>query len=162
MRKLTSAWILCTLAVAISASSPQALALSFPTTTAGMQCPDAGFWNELIGGVCWSSMFPIAIAGGTAISVGGNPGPSDAYSGSPVCTCKGDIAHGELPRFGVPIGYWQPSMLVEVVPHPFCMPALGGIYAGGSGLNGVLFSGGVGGGGVAEAHGRFVAPSGGR
>jgi conjugal transfer pilus assembly protein TraU len=132
------------LTACLAGNIPPAFAMSFPTTTSGMQCPDAGFWNELIGGVCWSSMFPIMIAGATMIS-NGNEAPSDAYSGSPVCTCGGSVKQAELPRLGIPIGYWQPSMLIETVSHPFCMPALGGIYAGGTGLNGVLFSGSVGG-----------------
>jgi conjugal transfer pilus assembly protein TraU len=140
-----SAMALCASALLGAAQPVQAM--SFPSTTSGMQCPDAGFWNELIGGVCWSSVFPIMVAGSTMINRN-NLAPANAYSGNPICKCAGDLKRAELPRVGVPIGYWQPSLMIETVSHPFCMPVLGGLYAGGAGLNGVLFSGGVGGGGA--------------
>jgi conjugal transfer pilus assembly protein TraU len=110
-----------------------------------IMCPDAGIFNELIGGVCWSAMFPIRIAGTNVISVGkGSPVPSGATT-KPVCFCKGSLKDGQLPTIGIPIGFWQPAWLGEATSAPFCMPALGGLRIGGSGGLSSLFSGGLGG-----------------
>ena len=113
-------------------------------TPSNFQCPDAGVFNELVGGVCWSSMFPIMISG-EPLPLGNNDVvPNGAVKNQPSCYCAGNSKTGELPRLGIPIGYWQPSLLIEVVPHPYCMPALGGVYPGGTG-SGLMFSGGIGG-----------------
>jgi conjugal transfer pilus assembly protein TraU len=129
---------------AAQAQAIGSIASSGPSPSS-FQCPDAGIWNELIGGVCWSSIFPIMMAGAQMSFNGNSMVPAGAAAGAKTCHCSGNANAAELPRWGIPIGYWQPSMLVEVVPHPFCMPSLGGVYPGGSGTNSVLFSGGVGG-----------------
>ena len=107
------------------------LALSFaaPAFATGAQvatlCPDAGVFNELIGGVCWSALFPLRIAGMTWF--GGNSGVPNGASSGFMCECGGSWSHLQLPTVGVQIGYWQPTMLMEAVSHPFCSPVLGGV-----------------------------------
>ncbi|MBU2774220.1 TraU family protein [Acidithiobacillus ferrooxidans] len=107
------------------------LALSFaaPALATGAQvatlCPDAGVFNELIGGVCWSALFPLRIAGMTWF--GGNSGVPNGASSGYMCACGGSWSHLQLPTVGVQIGYWQPTMLMEAVSHPFCSPVLGGV-----------------------------------
>lgn len=119
-------------------------ALTAPSV-GGVMCPDAGIFNELIGGVCWSAMFPIRIAGVNVISIGkGSPVPTEATTQS-LCYCKGDISQGQMPTIGIPIGFWQPAWLGEAVSAPFCMPALGGLRIGGSSGLSQLFSGSLGG-----------------
>ncbi|ACK78527.1 TraU family protein [Acidithiobacillus ferrooxidans] len=108
-----------------------ALVLTFavPALATGAQvatlCPDAGVFNELIGGVCWSALFPLRIAGMTWF--GGNSGVPNGASSGFMCECGGSWSHLQLPTVGVQIGYWQPTMLMEAVSHPFCSPVLGGV-----------------------------------
>ncbi len=119
-------------------------ALSAPGVT-NIMCPDAGIFNELIGGVCWSAMFPIRIAGLDVFSgLSNTPTPSQATGGL-YCYCHGSLSNGQLPTIGVPIGFWQPAWLGEVTSAPFCMPALGGIRMGGSSGLSQLFAGDLGG-----------------
>lgn len=111
------------------ASLALGLLCSVPALASGAQvatmCPDAGVFKELIGGVCWSAMFPLRVAGMTWF--GGNSGvPNGAASGA-TCICGGSLKHLQLPTIGIQIGYWQPSMLIEAVSHPFCSPVLGGV-----------------------------------
>jgi conjugal transfer pilus assembly protein TraU len=141
MRRIAS-WMIA-LSLAVGACAP-AHALSAPGV-GNIMCPDAGIFNELIGGVCWSAMFPIRIAGTNVISVGaGSPVPSEATTNS-LCYCKGNIGKGQLPTIGIPIGFWQPAWLAEAVSAPFCMPAIGGVRIGGSSGMAQLFSGSLGG-----------------
>jgi conjugal transfer pilus assembly protein TraU len=111
-------------------------------------CPSDNIFNELVGGVCWSAMFPVRIAGVTMF--GGTSGvPSNADS-QVACACGGNLSKLQLPTVGITLGFWQPSMLVEDVPTPFCFPDLGGIILGSgtsqiSADGGGLFAGALGG-----------------
>lgn len=106
-------------------------------------CPSAGIFNELIGGVCWSQLFPIRIAGVTMF--GGNGGVPDDADSKIMCNCGGSLKHLSLPRIGFTLGMWQPTILVSAVSHPFCFPSLGGINIGGEDTGGVALSGAWGG-----------------
>lgn len=106
-------------------------------------CPDAGIFNELIGGVCWSQMFPVRIAGVTMF--GGNGGVPSAANSQVMCICGGSLKHMTLPSIGFSIGFWQPSMLLEATSHPFCFPSLGGIDIGSEDTGGIALSGSWGG-----------------
>jgi conjugal transfer pilus assembly protein TraU len=130
-------------ALAAIAGTPLACAGS-PTAPglSNVLCPDAGIFNELVGGVCWSDMFPIRIGGATMVA--GGPGAPPGASNQLTCTCGGNWRAGQLPTFGFPVGFWQPSMLIEATAAPFCMPALGGVRMGSAGLSS-LFSGALGG-----------------
>ncbi len=93
-----------------------ALSMSVPlpalasTGQVATMCPNAGVFKELIGGVCWSALFPLRIAGSTWF--GGNSGvPNGAASGA-TCECGGSWKHLTLPTIGIQIGYWQPTMLI--------------------------------------------------
>jgi TraU protein. len=105
------------------ASLALGLMCSVPAFATGAQvatmCPDAGIFKELIGGVCWSAMFPLRVAGMTWF--GGNSGVPNGASSGAVCICGGSLRHLQLPTIGTQIGYWQPSMLIEAVSHPFCL-----------------------------------------
>ena len=71
--------------------------------------------------VCWSCLFPLAIAGQTVA----NPHHDRATpkeDKSPVCFCG-----QPEPRMGIPIGFWEPFRVADVTLHPFCMVNLGGI-----------------------------------
>lgn len=113
-------------------------------------CPSANIFSELIGGVCWSQMFPIRVAGVTMF--GGNGGVPSGANDSVICTCGGSLSHLSLPEIGLSLGMWQPSMLVSAVSHPFCFPALGGIDIGGEDTSGIALSG-TWGGNIAKSSG---------
>lgn len=130
-----AAWI-CFSLVAIFAPIAQA-----GSGVSGTVCPDAGLFNELIGGVCWSAMFPIRLAGTTMFA--GNSGvPNDADT-STACSCGGSAQNLQLPTVGVSLGFWQPAMLLEATSEPFCSPAIGGVNVGAG--TSKFFSGSLGG-----------------
>lgn len=73
---------------------------------------------------CWSSVFPIKIAGIPIDLIGGQedkPSNTDA-----ICTC----GTGLDTLIGVTTGFWEPSIMVDVVRKPFCLAGLGGIDLG--------------------------------
>lgn len=73
---------------------------------------------------CWSSVFPIKIAGAPIDLIGGQedkPSNTDA-----ICTC-GD---GVDMLVGVSTSFWEPTTMVDVVRKPFCLSGLGGIDLG--------------------------------
>lgn len=98
-------------------------------STAGfeeMMCPDANvFGSRMMKNVCWDCLFPIRIAG-VDIAAGGHKAPSGAAN-TGFCYCPGC---GYIGRFGVTVGYWSPSRLVENVTQPYCFPSLGGTTMG--------------------------------
>lgn len=76
----------------------------------------------------WKAMFPLTIAG-IKVSLGDLP---DTPGGTtlPVCFCP--IPMPPFIRIGLPIGFWEPTRLAEVVREPMCFPSLGGLSLGGS------------------------------
>ena len=125
-------------AIMLAVSTP-----AFAGAQVATMCPDAGVFNELIGGVCWSALFPLRIAGMTWF--GGNSGVPNGASSGFMCECGGSWTHLQLPSVGVQIGYWQPTMLMEAVSHPFCSPVLGGVSLEPSSTTGTEWTGSWGG-----------------
>ena len=71
--------------------------------------------------MCYSCTFPLRIGGITVIS-----GPMDDASHvitRPLCTCP--FPPPIFKRVGIPIGFFEPSRLIEVVSDPYCFPLLG-------------------------------------
>lgn len=85
--------------------------------------------------ICWDCLFPISL-----FSVSIDPGSGEAseppavgpglpfpnpnpYPPPALCACECILPGLCLP--GIPIGYWEPRHLVEVVHEPFCFPSLG-------------------------------------
>jgi conjugal transfer pilus assembly protein TraU len=79
-----------------------------------------GKFPNLINDICWSCMFPLRIAGGTFVSMS-QEDENFGASNSPVCSCSNP------PRVGVPVSFWEPVRMVEVVRKPMCFPTLGGV-----------------------------------
>lgn len=85
--------------------------------------------------VCWDCLFPISLfavpidpgsgESPTPPAVGpGLPFPSpNPYPPPALCACACILPGLCLP--GIPIGYWEPRHLIEVVHEPFCFPSLG-------------------------------------
>jgi len=71
----------------------------------------------------WKSLFPLTIAG-IKVSLGPLPDTSGA-GGLPICACP--IATPPFIRIGIPMGFWEPTRLGEVVRQPMCFPSLGGV-----------------------------------
>jgi len=82
----------------------------------------------------WINMFPISIAG---IPIGKSspllPDTIRDHVGSPVCACP--IPAFPYVRVGLPIGFWEPVRLSEVVRKPLCFPSLGGVQIPLSGIS---------------------------
>lgn len=78
-----------------------------------------GKFPNLITDVCWSCIFPLRIAGGQFIGMN-QEDENFGASNSPVCSCSNP------PRVGVPVAFWEPVRMVEVVRKPMCFPTLGG------------------------------------
>lgn len=91
-----------------------------------LMCPDANiFGTKMLSNVCWDCMFPIRIAG-KSVGFSRNKAPSGAAN-TGVCFCRGC---GIIGKFGVTVGYWSPSRIIENVKKPFCYPSLGGLKLG--------------------------------
>ncbi len=70
--------------------------------------------------ICWSCLFPISI-GPVNIS---RSGREDTHNPTQIpCICP----RNGIPTPGVPVGFWEPSRLVDVTRTPFCMVNLGGL-----------------------------------
>lgn len=85
--------------------------------------------TDIISDLCYECIFPITIAGVTILE-----GPMDDPKPTktlPICICE-----DPFPRIGVPISYFEPSRLVEVVSDPYCFPSFG--FAGGVSTGGML------------------------
>jgi len=68
-------------------------------------------------------MFPFKIAGvKVATAPTGVPDVPDSAS-SPVCICPIDVP--PFFKIGIPVAFWEPARLIEVVKDPFCFPTLG-------------------------------------
>lgn len=98
-----------------------AVALLVPgLARAGAGCD--GKFPNFVTDICWSCMFPIKMGGNVTLMSGGQedtPNPGDK-----LCWCpnrKGDL------EVGVPVSFWEPSRIAEVVRRPYCFPTLGGI-----------------------------------
>ena len=79
--------------------------------------------------LCYECMFPITISGLTLIS-----GPMDdpsPSSRSPICICS-----DPFPRIGIPVSFFEPNRLIEVVSEPYCFPSFG--FSATSNLGGML------------------------
>lgn len=79
-----------------------------------------GRFPNLVTDVCWTCMFPLRVAGANLSIVGQEDVPVDEGSG-PVCGCTSP------PRVGVPVSFWEPIRILEIVKKPMCFPTLGGL-----------------------------------
>jgi len=83
----------------------------------GQSC--TGRFPNLIADVCWSCMFPLRVAGGQFVGMNQEDFNFDASNGA-LCSCSNP------PRIGVPVAFWEPVRMVEVVRKPLCFPVLNG------------------------------------
>jgi len=68
---------------------------------------------------CWTCMFPLSIGAIPVAMMGQEDIENPA---SPVCVCP-----GWPPKFGLSMGWWNPSRIVETTNPPWCLISLGGI-----------------------------------
>ena len=86
----------------------------------------------------YTAMFPLRIAGITIIP-GRIPDTSGSV-GSPICICPDPI-----PRIGIPVSFFEPSRLIEVVKDPYCFPSMGfGLSTSGGAIGGTSGDDGIG------------------
>ncbi len=77
--------------------------------------------------ICWSCLFPITICG-LRVSPGGE---DTGNSRKPICMCREPI-----PRFGLPISFWEPARLIDVTRTKFCLVSMGGMQIGADNIRG--------------------------
>lgn len=67
--------------------------------------------------ICWSCTFPLRLATFGVLTM--DQEDNDSSTGGLICNCGLNV--------GVPIGFWEPVRIVEVVREPYCFPSLGGM-----------------------------------
>lgn len=93
-------------------------------TTPGVSRTCSGRFVNPITEICWSCLFPITI-GPVNINRSGREDTSNPHQFP--CWCP----RPPLPLVpGVPVGFWEPSRLVDVTRTPFCMVNMGGLQLG--------------------------------
>lgn len=101
-----------------------ALLLLFLSTNLQAKTCSGRFVNPITE-ICWSCLFPITI-GPVNINRSGREDTSNPHQFP--CWCPRPPIPGLLP--GVPVGFWEPSRLVDVTRTPFCMINMGGLQLG--------------------------------
>lgn len=76
-----------------------------------------GRFMNPISDMCWSCTMPLRLGALGKLSFGQEDNASSP--GKLACNCGLE--------FGVPIGFWEPSRIIEVVREPYCFPSLGGL-----------------------------------
>lgn len=80
--------------------------------------PKGALTVDLIAKIDWTATLPLRFAGATIL-----PGRMADVSGSlnsPVCKCL-----DPFPRIGVPVAFYEPSRIIEVVKDAYCFPTIG-------------------------------------
>ncbi|MBW5284155.1 TraU family protein [Burkholderia gladioli] len=131
--------LLCVTVVCASLLLPAKSAHAQATGITSLSCPDANIFSNLFNGVCWSSMFPLRIAGVDLFSPADGIGAPYNATSHPFCECNGSVGH--LPTVGFTVGFWMPDKLIETTRYPYCSPTLGGISLTSSPPNGISTSG---------------------
>lgn len=78
-----------------------------------------GTWVNPVTNVAWNCVFPISISGALL----GTDSDTPKEDVGLICCCK----KGAVPLVGVPIGFWEPALLVDVTRHPLCFVGLNGL-----------------------------------
>lgn len=87
---------------------------------------------QTLGSMCHSCMLPLSV-GGVQIVSGPMPDSTRLVT-SPVCACP--FPPPIFVRIGIPVSFFEPSRLIEVVSEPYCFPAMGLSTGLGNGLLG--------------------------
>lgn len=80
--------------------------------------PTGALTLDLIGKIDYSAMFPLRIAGATVVP--GRIADSGSSVSSPICICT-----DPFPRVGIPVSFFEPSRIIEVVSDAWCFPTFG-------------------------------------
>lgn len=72
--------------------------------------------------ICWKCIFPIHVSG---INVTPSQKEIANYKKKPFCACA-----GFPPKLGIPLAFWEPTILVDVTRTPYKLTAWGGISIG--------------------------------
>lgn len=107
--------------------------LLFPSDAKAVCKPNPAQLVETVFATCYACMLPLSIAG-VQILQGAMPDPQGSV-GSPICICP--MPPPIFMRIGVPVSFFEPSRLIDVVKDPYCfagmgfgMSSMGGMGAG--------------------------------
>jgi len=106
--------------------------LCFTCNSASAKVGCTGRFVNPITDVCWSCLFPITILGVKIVN--GDPDTAPPKFPLPICICP---RPGIPPIPGIPVGFWEPTRLVDVTKSPMCMVSLGGFSLGSMAQKGV-------------------------
>ena len=82
-------------------------------------CKPSGFLTvDIVLKADYTAMLPLRIAG-IEVLKGIIPDMQSTVS-SPLCVCP-----DPFPRIGIPVSFFEPSRLIEVVKDPYCFPTMG-------------------------------------
>lgn len=82
---------------------------------AGANC--TGNFPNFVSDVCWSCTFPLRFFGSSSIDNGQED--TNTLGSKSICNCGVEL--------GIPISFWEPVRLVDVVRAPYCLTNLGGV-----------------------------------
>ncbi|MFQ5779180.1 MAG: TraU family protein [Nitrospiria bacterium] len=96
--------------------------LLFTVVQEASACPGRIF--NPVTDVDWTGVFPIKIGGVTIAGFGQED--TATVSRSPICFCADRPPPLNVVP-GIPVSFWEPVYLIEVVQDPYCFPSLGGV-----------------------------------
>ncbi len=106
---------LCALALML----PGMLLQAQPAPSADSMIGCTGQFPNFVTDVCWSCMLPMKV-GGATLFVDGQEDIDTGAGANPLCFCDNPVFAG------IPVSFWEPARMIEVVRKPFCFPILGG------------------------------------
>ena len=92
--------------------------IAFVVNAFAVCAPTGALTLDLIGKIDYSAMFPLKIAGATIVP--GRIADSGSHVSSPICVCT-----DPFPRVGIPVSFFEPSRIIEVVSDAWCFPTFG-------------------------------------
>lgn len=91
------------------------LSLVSINANAGANC--TGKFPNFVTDVCWSCTFPLKFFGSASFDMGQED--TNTLGGQLICNCGLEL--------GIPLSFWEPLRLVDVVRAPYCLTNLGGV-----------------------------------
>lgn len=93
----------------------------FPNKAEAVCKPNPAQLAQTLFATCYACMLPLSIAG-VQVLHGHMPDPQGSV-GSPICVCP--MPPPLFMRIGIPVSFFEPSRLIDVVKDPYCFAGMG-------------------------------------
>ena len=93
----------------------------FPNKAEAVCKPNPAQLAQTVFATCYACMLPLSIAG-VRVLHGHMPDPQGSV-GSPICVCP--MPPPLFIRIGIPVSFYEPSRLIDVVKDPYCFAGMG-------------------------------------